>query len=65
MKTNNYFIKEILDENDNSVFEYKKSLLKHLQDVLTKRNFTAMSDHENFLQGGKRMLEEIIELIKE
>jgi len=57
----NDFITTHFSENDNSVKEYKQSLIEYLLWVLENNNFTAMSEHQLYLNGAKKMLTEIIE----
>lgn len=57
----NSFLKTRFSENDNSAGEFKQSLIEYLFDVLEKGNFEAMSDHQLYLDGAKKMLTEIIE----
>lgn len=49
---------------DHSVTEWKAEVLPYLQSVLDNFSTHAMSDHQSYLQGQKKMLEEIINFLE-
>lgn len=57
----NDFVTKHFNENDNSIEEYKQSLIESLFWVLEKNNWDAMSEQQLYLNGAKKMLTEIIE----
>jgi len=56
------FLRENFSENDNSVSEYKDSLIEYLKNVLNNHpsDWSAMSDYTLYLQGAEQMLKEVI-----
>ena len=68
LKQNHPSSKEAIDfltttfrENDNSAKEYKQSLIEYLFGILENNNWEAMSEHQLYLNGAKKMITEIIE----
>ena len=61
MKQTNDFLTTRFSENDNSAKEFKQSLIEYLFWVLEKNGWEAMSEHQLYLSGAKKMLMEIIE----
>lgn len=55
------FLTARFSENDNSVKEFKQSLIEYLFWVIEHNNWTAMSEQQLYLNGAKKMIEEIIE----
>ena len=56
---------KFVELNDNSAREYNQSIINYLFTVLEGSDWHAMSDYQLFLNGGKKMLEEIIEELNE
>jgi len=63
MKENNYFVKKFYLGSDG--MDFKKDFTDFLETVLSSQNYQAMSDHQLFLQGGKKAIDEIIEALQE
>ena len=61
-RSNNYFIREVYNGSDGK--DFQQDFCEYLTEVLENTRFEAMNDHQLFLQGGKKMLQEIIEEIK-
>ena len=53
-----YFLKEVYMGSDRE--DLIKDFIEYLQNVIKTGSWSAMSDHELFLQGGKRAIEEVI-----
>lgn len=63
MKRDNYFVKQIYMGSDG--LDFKEDFLEFLKLVLNSQRYEAMSDHQLYLQGGKKAIEEIIESLEE
>lgn len=61
MKKQNEFLTEVFIENDNSVKEFKQTFIEYLFRILENKKWEAMSEHQIYLEGAKKMLIEIIE----
>ena len=53
-----FFIKDIYMGSDGS--DFKNDFIYYLKSILETHEFTAMSDHQLFLEGGKTAIQEII-----
>lgn len=56
-----FVIDTFIGVNDNSAKEYNQSLIEYLLAILEQGDWHAMSDHQLYLNGGKKMLTELIE----
>jgi len=63
MQKDNYFVKQIYMGSDG--MDFKEDFLEFLKSVLNSQRYEAMSDHQLYLQGGKKAIEEIIESLEE
>jgi len=57
-------MEKFTEVNDTSVVEYKKSLLNYLKKENEAFSTHSMNEYELFLQGQKKMLEDIIFIIE-
>lgn len=55
------FLKEPYIGSDGK--DFAKEFSEYLQEMIDNRRWTAMSDHELYLEGAKKMAEEIIEFL--
>lgn len=66
MSRNKTFLRDsFVGVNDQSAQEYNRSLIQYLFTILEGDDWHAMSDYQNYLDGGKKMLIEIIEELNE
>ena len=58
-RNNRYFLYDVYMGSDRE--DFAKDFVEYLKDVLKKRRWVAMSEHQLFLRGAKTCIEEIIE----
>ena len=64
---NKYFLKTPYMDGTNEPYdnEFRRCFIAYLEGVIANHDWTCLSDHSLFLQGGKQALKEVVAELKE
>lgn len=67
MTTNKYFLRTPYMDGTNTPYddEFRRCFTAYLEGIIANQDWTCLNDHNLFLQGGKKALQEVIDELKD